>query len=40
MNESQLPLLIGMMLAVVGVIVGLSYICGIYVKARDDMENK
>lgn len=38
MNEGQLPLYIAMMLVAVGVIGGLSYICGNYMRRRDEMD--
>lgn len=39
MNEGQLPLLIAMMIVAIGVIGGLSYICGNYMSRRDEMDN-
>ena len=38
MDEGQLPLLIVMTLVAVGVIAGLSYICGEYIKRREELE--
>lgn len=38
MNEGQLPLLIAMMIVAVGVIGGLSYICGSYMNRRDEID--
>ena len=38
MNDGQLPLLIAMMLVAVGLMGVLTYICGDYMKRRDEIE--
>ena len=40
MNEGQFPLLASMMVFIVAFMGGLCWMCGKYIKQRDDMDNE